>query len=160
MIPHPTDPDRLFCIARVVPLQVGLQVGRTPCKPSVHEFGLVNFAAEASGSRLVSSHCAEEDCRRGLSFRARVDHAVHDPDWNISWLFMPVCYQVYFSSYEHRTYENSRRRRFAGLLLQQGSLGELVRVGQLYNGTDKNDADLSVVLEAVRKAKPRFLMIS
>ena len=57
---------------------------------------------------------------------------------------MPVCYQVYRRGPEDRAYENSRRQRLAGLLLQQESYGELVRVGHLFHQTDKNDADLSV----------------
>jgi hypothetical protein len=164
------DLDRLYCIARVVPLQVelGVSCGRT--HNTVHVLQLYGLTAQADGMRLSSSYCADEYCRhddRVLPFAVHLDQPVYGPDSKLSWLFLPVCLHPRVEQPPNWTPEvekdwvcNIRRiTGVAGLLLQSRPNGETIRVG-FVSVDHHREAELAVLLHAVRKAKPRFLMIS
>jgi hypothetical protein len=175
----PTDSDRLcYCIGKVVPLQVPLDINRPLRKLSPHSLILFRFVVEAGGARLTSSYVSDaggeryrdswEGTKVGLGhFEVRLDHPhVYESNLKLSWLLLPVCWRtVRRSSYRdsgirRSSHRDSGIRGFTGLLLRARSNGELVQVGLLYNMAHLMRDDLAAMLEAVRKAKPRLLVIS
>jgi hypothetical protein len=167
------DSSLMCCIGSIVPLQLELEAGHASWQRPPHMLTIFGLAAESDGRRVVGSYRARMGCSDvGSTFNAHLDHTIDPADGKLSWLLLPVCWET--NRWRWRpggmTYEealmtdyphlNTGLTRFSALILQPNADGDLVRVGFLHNREYLTNANLLVLLEAIQKAKPRFLMIS
>jgi hypothetical protein len=173
IVDGPANSSRLCCIGRIVPLQLQLEASHVPCQRPPHMLTIFGFAAESDGRRVTGFYRATMGCSNYSDpFNAHLDHTVDLADGKLSWLLLPVCWETHQWRWrpEGIPYEEALSTamphlttgltRFSALILQPNANGDLVRVGLLHNEEYLSNANFLVLLKAVQKAKPRFLMIS
>jgi hypothetical protein len=127
---------------------------------------LFGLAVQADGRRIVGSCCAAKSCRVEPAFRVQLDYLLQESDSKISWLLLPVSWELWYKDPYYLRDEKGELAyycnivKFAGLLVQPKTNSELGRVGMLYFIQNVRSFDLVVMVKAVLEAKPRLVMIS
>jgi hypothetical protein len=76
---------------------------------------------------------------------------------------MPVYWWAPHRGYDEGKFKKNWMREISyltGLLLQSRPNGQLVRVGLLHDASRRDFTELAVVLDALQKIKPGFVMMS